>query len=46
MYEHFVRMIIHTRMWLQKWLFIKQNQRLHIKNIEYVHIDIYDDIKT
>ncbi len=37
MYERFVRQIIYVRMWLQKWLFIKQ-QRL--KNAEY--IDIYD----
>jgi hypothetical protein len=33
MYERFVRMIIHVRMQLLKWLFIKQNQRI-IKNIE------------
>ena len=37
MYERFVRKIIYVRMWLQKWLFIKQ-QRL--KNTEY--IDIYE----
>ena len=38
MYEGFVRMIIHVRMQLLKWLFIKQHQRL--KNTKY--IDIYN----